>query len=65
MAVTILCPKLTCRAVLRVPDEVRGQRIRCGECGTAFAVPQVAKPKPRPPAENQDKPKAKSGKDRQ
>ncbi len=48
MPVTILCPKLTCRAVLRVPDSVRGKRIRCGECGTAFLVPdqQSAKPKP-------------------
>lgn len=64
MAVTILCPKLTCRAVLRVPDEVRGQRIRCGECGTAFVVPEVEKPKPRPPDDNKDKSKAKSGKDR-
>lgn len=62
MAVTLLCPKLTCRAVLRVPDEVRGQRIRCGECGTAFMVPQVEKPKPKPPVENQDK--AKTGKGR-
>lgn len=39
MPVTVLCPKLTCRAVLRVPDQVRGKRIRCGECGTAFMVP--------------------------
>jgi hypothetical protein len=40
MSVTILCPKLTCRAVLRVPDQIRGKRIRCGECGTAFLVPE-------------------------
>jgi predicted Zn finger-like uncharacterized protein len=48
MPVTILCPKLTCRAVLRVPDSVRGKRIRCGECGTAFMVPeqQIAKTTP-------------------
>ena len=68
MAVTILCPKLTCRAVLRVPDDVRGQRIRCGECGTAFVVPNVEKQRPRPPAEDKDKdkskPKAGTGKGR-
>lgn len=64
MAVTLLCPKLTCRAVLRVPDKVRGERIRCGECGTAFMVPNVEKPKSNPLVEKQDKAKAKSGKDR-
>jgi hypothetical protein len=39
MAITLLCPKLTCRAMLRVPESVRGKRVRCPECGTALMVP--------------------------
>lgn len=42
MPVTLLCPRLSCRAILRVPDNVRGKRVRCGECGTAFLVPTSA-----------------------
>ncbi len=41
--ITILCPRLSCRAVLRVPATVRGKRVRCGECGTAFLVPEQKK----------------------
>ncbi len=44
MAVTLLCPRLSCRAILRVPDTVRGQRVRCSECGMAFVVPQTSRP---------------------
>jgi len=43
MTITLLCPRLGCRALLRVPDTVRGQRVRCAECGMAFVVPQSAK----------------------
>jgi LSD1 subclass zinc finger protein len=38
--ITVLCPKLSCRAILRVPDTSRGQRVRCSSCQTAFLVPQ-------------------------
>jgi uncharacterized Zn finger protein len=41
--VTLLCPNLRCRAVLQVPETVRGKTVRCGHCGTVFAVPP-AKP---------------------
>ena len=44
MTVTILCPKLQCRAILQVPEGVRGKRVRCGECGAAFLVPAVSAP---------------------
>lgn len=44
MAVTVLCPKLQCRAILQVPEGVRGKRVRCGECGSAFLVPVLSKP---------------------
>ena len=39
-SITVLCPKLDCRAILRVPDTSRGQRVRCSSCQTAFLVPQ-------------------------
>jgi len=39
MAVIVLCPNLTCRKVLSVPDETRGQKVRCKYCGTTFRVP--------------------------
>lgn len=48
MPVTLLCPRLSCRAILRVPDEVRGQRVRCSECGMAFVVPQGSKQATKP-----------------
>ena len=57
MPITLLCPNLTCRAVLQVPDKVRGKQIRCGKCGCCFLVPggpmksQPAAPVPsQPPA---------------
>ena len=44
MAVVLMCPNLGCRALLRVPDEVRGKKVRCGQCGTVFAVPDKPAP---------------------
>jgi predicted Zn finger-like uncharacterized protein len=41
MPVTLLCPNLRCRAVLQVPDQVRGKTVRCGHCGTVFSVPSA------------------------
>lgn len=49
MAVTLLCPNLRCRAVLQVPDNVRGKNVRCGHCSTVFTVPmKAAEPAHRP-----------------
>lgn len=39
MAITLLCPNLQCRTVLSVPDKVRGKKVRCSQCNTAFIVP--------------------------
>jgi hypothetical protein len=47
--ITILCPRLTCRAVLRVPETARGKRVRCPECGVAFMVPAAGAPRPDAP----------------
>ena len=49
MAITLLCPKLTCRAVLRVPESVRGKQVRCPECGATFMVPPKDTPAPKKP----------------
>jgi len=42
MAVTLMCPNLICRKILAVPEGMRGKRVRCGYCGTTFAVPWAA-----------------------
>lgn len=55
MTVTVLCPRLQCRAILRVPETVRGKQVRCGECGMAFIVPKTERSaaKPKKKAEQQ------------
>ena len=40
MPISIMCPNLACRAILRVPDKVRGKKVRCGECSIVFSVPE-------------------------
>lgn len=42
MALTIICPNLRCRTVLQVPENVRGQKVRCGKCGKNFIVPAAS-----------------------
>ena len=39
MSITVLCPNLSCKTVLHVPEKMRGQMIRCGKCGTYLMVP--------------------------
>lgn len=58
MPVTVRCPRLHCRAVLRLPEDVRGKRVRCGQCGMTFIVPDNAPlgPAPAPPAEKEQTP---------
>ncbi len=46
MAVTVICPNLRCRSVLQVPEQVRGQKVRCGKCGKNFIVPAPSTRKP-------------------
>ncbi len=52
MAVTLFCPNLKCRSILQVPDNTRGKKVKCGQCGTAFFVP-VKKAPVRTPAADQ------------
>ena len=44
MAVTLFCPNLKCRSILQVPDNTRGKKVRCGQCGTTFIVPLKKSP---------------------
>ncbi len=37
--VKIMCPNLTCRKVLSIPDLARGKTVRCKSCGTNIRVP--------------------------
>lgn len=36
----IMCPKLTCRRMLSVPESARGRVVRCRNCGTNIRVPE-------------------------
>jgi hypothetical protein len=40
--VKIMCPKLTCRKILAVPEIARGKTVRCKACGTCIRVPAKA-----------------------
>lgn len=53
MPVTVVCPRLRCRELLRVPDDVRGKRVRCGSCGMTFIVPQANQKPDQPKAGSQ------------
>lgn len=43
--VRIMCPNLTCRKVLSIPDVARGKTVRCKTCGTNIKIP-THKPSP-------------------
>jgi uncharacterized paraquat-inducible protein A len=45
--ITLICPRLSCRAVLQVPALARGQRVRCAECGMTLMVPATSRQRPR------------------
>ncbi|MBO6514595.1 MAG: hypothetical protein JJ974_11580 [Phycisphaerales bacterium] len=38
----MMCPNLTCRKVLSVPEAARGKTVRCKQCGTNIRVPNKA-----------------------
>ncbi len=43
--VRIMCPNLTCRKVLSIPEVARGKTVRCKACGTNIRIP-ADKPTP-------------------
>jgi hypothetical protein len=55
MPITIICPNLRCRAILQVPDKVRGKKVRCGKCHRNFIVPApTAAPNAKPKSEPEE-----------
>lgn len=51
----IMCPNLSCRKVLAVPESARGKTVRCRNCTTTIRIPKPGEPKvsiekPQPPA---------------
>ena len=47
--VRIMCPNLSCRRILAVPNTARGKTVRCRNCATNIRVP--ATPSSQPPEE--------------
>lgn len=40
MPVNLICPNLSCRTLLQVPESARGKKVRCSCCGRDFVVPR-------------------------
>ncbi len=38
-SIRVMCPNLTCRRVLAIPQNARGKTVRCKNCGTNIKVP--------------------------
>jgi predicted Zn finger-like uncharacterized protein len=53
MPLTATCPN--CSTKLRVPDELAGRRVKCSQCGTAFAV-EASRPDPAAAIQNEPRP---------
>jgi len=50
--IKIMCPNLTCRKVLAVPNAARGRVVRCRHCGTTIRIPAPKSAAPPSPSEN-------------
>ena len=44
--VQIMCPNLTCKKLLAVPESARGKTVRCKACQTTIRVPLTGEQKP-------------------
>ena len=38
------CPNPDCRAVLSIPETMRGHNARCAKCNQSFFVPYILRP---------------------
>jgi len=56
----MMCPNLTCRKVLSVPEAARGKTVRCKQCSTNIRVPESKGGTPVPDKGAKAKKKAKS-----
>ncbi len=45
--VRIMCPNLSCRRVLAVPESARGKTVRCKNCGTSVTIPAAKSTPPQ------------------
>jgi LSD1 subclass zinc finger protein len=54
--VRIMCPNLSCRKLLAVPESARSKTVRCKACHTAIRVPEA----PSPQAQNTNDEQKKS-----
>ncbi len=39
MAAQLMCPNITCRKILSIPESARGKVVRCSHCQTSLRVP--------------------------
>ena len=39
----LICPNLTCRKVLKAPEEARGKVVKCKHCNSMLRVPEARK----------------------
>jgi hypothetical protein len=44
-----MCPNLTCRKILAVPESARGKTVRCKGCSTCIRIPEAPAVKPDKP----------------
>jgi len=45
--VRIMCPNLSCRKLLAVPESARSKTVRCKACHTAIRVPDAPSAQPQ------------------
>jgi len=50
------CPNPDCRAILSIPETMRGRNARCAKCNHSFFVPYILRP-----AEKKTRPLRKAG----
>ncbi|MEM7808778.1 MAG: hypothetical protein AAF561_11775 [Planctomycetota bacterium] len=52
MPCQLICPNLSCRKILKVPEEARGKVVRCQYCQTMLRVPPARRPSLAPTTGN-------------
>jgi hypothetical protein len=47
-SIRIMCPNLTCKKILAVPETARGKTVRCKGCATCIRIPDKTPTAPKP-----------------
>jgi hypothetical protein len=55
MTVHVICPSLSCRKILILPEDVRGTSVTCRYCQMQFRVPDLRRPAQSPSGKPQKK----------